>query len=276
MKRLFLGALLLLLSGVVSPAHAAGTTTTGVYPAGWSMVGGPPGTDFSSAAVLYAYDPASGTYVTPGSRQATLCQGYWAYFNASATVPLAAPISASTQSCALQAGWNLVGNPFTAPALLPAGTTAYTWNPARGAYDLVSAIQPGASAWVYTPAPSSIVLVNSAAPPTTVPPNLLINSQNGIGPYTVHVGNTIRLIIPSTSPSDVTINPAFLRLDSAGYTTDMSCIGDPACQINPLSQYYDFTAIAAGTTYIAISPRCLRSVPPCAAPTQAIQINILP
>src|SRR2546430_17143000 len=115
------------------------------------MVGGPPGTDLAAAAVLYSY--VGGSYATPTSTKIGLCQGYWAYFTQVTTIPLLGANVSTSQPCPLQAGWNVVANPFTVAAQLPAGTTAYQWNPTAGRYDLVTAIPVGVDVCIDSPPP---------------------------------------------------------------------------------------------------------------------------
>ena len=279
MKRLSAIVILLVLAVAAPRAHGQTTSATGVYSAGWNMAGGPAGTDFSRAAYLYAWQ--NGTYVAQSSKVATGCGGYWAYFNTATTVPLAAPSGATSVTCPLQFGWNVVGNPFAVRAILPAGVTAYHWNPQRGDYDVVSTLNPGDAVWIYSPAPGTITLTTTpatatAVPATPVPPTLVIDAFAGAGPYTIHVGDSIRVIVPSIVPSTVSADSNYLTLEGAGVQYELTCIGDPLCQTNPTVQFWTYRSVAAGSTSIAVTPRCGSQAPPCLEPSRLIQLSILP
>jgi hypothetical protein len=128
----------------VIPGSIPGQTVTVMYPPGYNMIGGPPGSNFTSAEKVFTYNPATNAFVdVTGSDQnlssaPPACIGYWAYFAGTTTVLLPSPSTvASPATCTLQPGWNLVGNPFTTPAALPSGTTGLWWNPSApggGAY----------------------------------------------------------------------------------------------------------------------------------------------
>jgi hypothetical protein len=150
-----------LLSTVGSGSARASASPAVQYSTGWNMVGAPPGSDLSSAVALYVYNGTA--YVTPPTPQTALCQGYWAYFTAPATVALsgAAPAS-TTQTCPLAAGWNLIGNPFLVDAALPTGTTGYHWNATTQQYDPVATIPVGGAAWIFATAAGSITLSTSS------------------------------------------------------------------------------------------------------------------
>jgi hypothetical protein len=145
-------------------AGNAGTgLTQQIYPPGYNMVGGPPGSNFGQAEALFTYDPATGTYGAAGSTNissaAPTCVGYWAYFASATTVSLPVTSKAGdTATCSLQEGWNLVGNPFGSAANLPAGVTAYHYNPASQAYDLVTQIPLGGSVFIFEAGPNTVML----------------------------------------------------------------------------------------------------------------------
>lgn len=275
MKRCLLVCWLLLMGLVAVPALAqtSGTVTV-TYAAGWNMAGGPPGTDLSPAVSLNAFQ--SGGYSMPASARTETCVGYWAYFNSVTRVTLAPSLPGPTQSCPVQAGWNLVGNPFDSPAALPS-VTAYWWDPTVGRYVSVNAIPTGGAAWIYSPVAGSITLSASTTPATPQPPiSLTLTDASGAGPYQVHVGNLIELLLPSAESQVATTNPLLLQLQGAGVTGDMSCVGDPGCQIGFLNRFWIWKAIRPGTAYISVAPACSQAQPPCAAPARQIQIDILP
>lgn len=142
---------------------AAQTEAFAQYTQGWNLAGGPLGTDLSSAQALFSYDGSH--YVVPPSQQTDLCTGYWAYYNAVPTVLLATWKGGDSQTCALRAGWTIVGNPFDAPAALPQKAIAMHWNPLDSTWHQVHRMAPGGAAFVYSPAPGSITLT---AQPTGV------------------------------------------------------------------------------------------------------------
>src|SRR5579872_5289987 len=112
------------------------------YPAGWNMVGGPPGTSFANASALDVYNGSG--YTAPSGSTVTLCAGMWAYFPKFTAVPFTSmPPLAATITCPLQAGWTLVSNPFINGATLSGGITGYLWDSAEGAYVPVTEIPLG-------------------------------------------------------------------------------------------------------------------------------------
>jgi len=147
----------------VVPGTITGQTTTVLYTPGYNQVGGPPGSNFSSAEGLFSWDPVGQTYTNATASAANIssaapsCTGYWAYFAAATAVNLpATSTSGQTAACSLAAGWNLVGNPFSTPAALPSGTTAYHWN--GSSYDTVGSIPVGGAVWIFEAAAATVTL----------------------------------------------------------------------------------------------------------------------
>jgi len=131
-----------------------GQTATVVYPPGYRMVGGPPGSDFSIVEALFSFDAGSQSYTdfTSSARSissaAPNCTGFYGYFAASQAVSLPATSKAGdTAACTLKAGYNLVGNPFASPARLPTGTTGFYFN--GTSYDTVSVIPTGGAVFIF-------------------------------------------------------------------------------------------------------------------------------
>lgn len=148
------------------PARAAGTPVH--FPAGWSMFGlYDVGGYTTSPVARYVY--VNGQYYPWSPLPASLprsapCFAGWIFFSA-ATDAVAGgyrqdangnPIS--TQDCPLDTGWNMIGDPFPVPALLPGGTVGYHWNPMQAAYEVVNTIPPGSAVWVYSPSTASVLL----------------------------------------------------------------------------------------------------------------------
>lgn len=259
----------------LTPSATAQTTgSTVTYAAGWNMAGGPTGTSFAPAAYFYSWQ--NGAYVDVTSRAATACQGYWAYFNNPTSVVLPATQPVATQACPLLTGWNLIGNPFGVDAVLPAGVTAYHWNPQRSAYDIVSSLHPGEAVWVYGDTPGALTLTASPPPTAQPPPTRIINALSGPGPYQVHVGDTISVTVPYLVSATVTADSRYLTLVDAGNQIELTCLGDPLCQMNPTVRFWSYRAVAAGVTYLTVAPACVPQTVACGGPIQTIELDILP
>lgn len=236
------------------------------------MVGGPPGTNFSAATILWAYGPNG--YFTPTSGVVGACEGLWAYFPTPVSVSLDQTAVGPTATCPLQEGWNLLGNPFAGAAQLPSGTVAYHWNNNRGGYDVVNTIPVGGSVWVYTALPRTIVLTYVPSSPP-VAATLTLDSVVP-GPFTVHVGDNVRLNLPSGTPYVATTDPTYLHLDSAGLTGDLTCVGDPGCNVSLVTRFWIWHAVAPGMTTITVTCQTPTSKTPCTVPNGSIAINIVP
>jgi hypothetical protein len=265
-------ALLSVVWGLPSTVQAQTGTAVANYAAGWNMIGGPAGTDFSTAP-LYAY--TSGGYVAASGSKAVVCQGYWAYFTDPTTVTLSASSGGASQSCPLQAGWNLIGNPFAGGALLPAGITAYHWNPDAERYDIVQVIPPGAAVWINVSAAGAILLqfVSETTPASS---ELTISDLTSPGPYRIHVGDTVKLLLASAIGYTANTNAAFLHLESAGFSGPLSCTGDPSCALSLVNQFWIWRAVQPGVTVISVAQVCASAPTPCGGTTQQIHIDIQP
>lgn len=239
------------------PAHAESPMTVQYVP-GWEMAGAPPGTDLSGAETLYVYGPNG--YLTPSDAHAALCTGYWFYAAVPAhwLVPLATQAPTTEQACPLQAGWNMIGNPFLTAALLPSGTTAYAWT--EGRYELVSAIPLGGAVWIYADAAGSILL--RPAPGTTpvqsgpIPPGVPAPT------YQLHVGETLELVAQGEFPDVLGVDAHFLALE--------------ASTVSNGSTIWRYRAIAPGTTSIVVTLSCYYLQPACLAPSRIFSVEILP
>lgn len=122
------------------------------YGPGWNQVGGPAGSNFGVAEALFDYNSTAGTYTDVTATSTNIssappnCTGYWAYFANAVSVSLPVTNNATPATCTVSKGWVLLGNPFTTPATLPAGVTAYHWN--GTAYVVTNQIPVGGSVWV--------------------------------------------------------------------------------------------------------------------------------
>jgi hypothetical protein len=256
----------------LAPAASAQTTAiVGAYAPGWNMVGGPTGTTFTGASGLDTF--AGGSYSSAPPTVSNPCAGMWAYFADPTVVALPASTGPAV-TCPLAPGWNLVGNPFSGSALVPPGTVAYHWNPDTARYDIVSSIPPGASVWINSAGASTVTLQFAPAVQSHVPVLISNSFPANPGPYTLHVGDALKLLIPLSNPYDIVADPNYLALEAAGETGDMSCVG--SCVINMLDQFYTYRAVAPGTTALVLTPRCRQSSPPCTESTATVTVNIVP
>lgn len=272
MTRLLVILSLLCLAFVPAAARAQTVQTTAAYAAGWNMAGGPTGTIFSSASSLDAWQ--NGAYTDASGRVATACTGYWAFFVNPAVLPL--PLSTGpTQSCPLQPGWNLVGNPFSGIANLPFGTSGYEWRPLAGSYAIVNSIDPGHAVWIYSSQAGSVNLTYAPAPASNPPVTLTINAQGGPGPYQIHVGDSVKVYANGITPPTVTADSAHFALESSGVQYDLSCT-NAACQTNPTGEFWIFGAISTGSGTITVTPTCVGQEVACIGDSIAIQFTILP
>jgi hypothetical protein len=133
-----------------------------IYPPGWNMVGGPPGTDLSSAVLIETYGPSG--YQPQTGWTAAGCQGVWAYFPAATPAAgslydISGSSRGSMATCPLRAGWNLIGNPLRSPAQLPEGVTAFWWDADH--YQTLTTIPLGGAVWIESPASGSMVLLGT-------------------------------------------------------------------------------------------------------------------
>lgn len=255
-----------------APAASAQTfTIVGVYAPGWNMVGGPAATTFSSATALDTF--ANGSYSSASATVTNPCAGMWAHFPDPTVVNLPASTGPAA-TCSLAPGWNLVGNPFSGNAVVPGGTVAYHWNPDATRYDIVSSIPPGASVWIYSAGTSAVTLQFAPAAQPRVPVLITNSFPADPGPYTLHVGDALKLLIPLSNPYDIVADSRYLALEAAGETGDMSCAG--SCVINLLDQFYTYRAVAPGATVLVLTPRCRQSPTPCTESTATVSVNIVP
>src|SRR5947209_14634520 len=143
--------------GSLSRAHSAALLAH--YESGWNMAGGPAGTSLVGAEARFVYG-AEG-YVAPSGPTTATCQGEWAYFAAPSDVVLATAES-TKEDCSLRPGWNMVGDPFNDPALLPAGVIGYVWDPSTEHYLSAGQVPSGGAVWLYSETATSVSL--QAAP----------------------------------------------------------------------------------------------------------------
>jgi hypothetical protein len=269
-RRLLIALALTAMTAGSVTVHAQAPATTVTYSTGWTMLGGPPDTDFSSLAPLYAW--TSSGYYNPTSTKAAVCQGYWSLVAVQTTVTLAAPPVGGSQDCPLQAGWNLIGNPFVVPALLPIGVTALTINKSTGNYMQVPAIAPGGAVWIYAGAAATITLQSAA---TSRTPQILSISLVPSGPYSVHVGDEVQLFMPSTPFYNASADPMLLSLDQTGLVSTLSCIGEPACAFTTTRRFWSWHASATGKALINIAPVCPDGKQTCGV-VASIEVDIQP
>jgi hypothetical protein len=242
---------------------------TAAYGAGWNMVGAPPGTDLSAASYLYAYDGTN--YVTPSSSRAALCTGYWAYFTDPHPTPLNPTANGPMETCPLHKGWNLVGNPFSGAATLPANVTAWYWNADAGRYDMVSSIPVGGAVWIYSTQTTAVPL-QFVEVVTRTPATLLITNFASNGPFHILVGDYVKLLLPSITPVNASADAGRLHLESAGTANELDCLSGSCTFTGPSEQFWIWRAIAPGTATINVTSRCTDSS--CISVTQSLDIQI--
>lgn len=146
-----------LFGGGYALGQANGRTAT--YPAGFNLVAGPLGTDFSNArGPLSTLQPGDDAYETIEPEQGVQAgYGYWAYFDSPATVTLATSGPVNRYSVTVPAGqFILVGNPTAdVPVAVEGADAVYTYDPVRG-YRQTTVLNPGQGAWAYSASVSVI------------------------------------------------------------------------------------------------------------------------
>lgn len=245
-------------------AHAQTQTVPAAvqYQVGWNMLGVPPGTGLAAAQALYVYGPSG--YTSASSPAGAGCTGYWAYFSKPAAEITLANSASTAQTCQLQAGWNLLGNPFPTAASLPAGIIGYYWDASGRLYAAVHFIPAGAAVWIDAANPASLTL--RAVPPAA--PALTITTPTGQStPYQVHVGQVIQLQLNAFGPSFylATADPRFLTLERY-----------QARGAEPEVQTWLWRASVAGNATITVTPPCALTTPHCDLAFPQIKIEVLP
>lgn len=156
----------------VRPVQAQQTGTTAQFAAGWNMIGLLDVSGYTtSPGVRYTYvngDYQLWTPVPAALSRSAPCVGGWAFFASPTDAVADTPVQASnfhaisTLDCPLSPGWNMVADPFPAPALLPGGAAGYYWNTTRAAYEVVDSIPPGGAIWLYSATIASVSLRSGA------------------------------------------------------------------------------------------------------------------
>lgn len=146
-------------------AQDGGTVT---YPAGWNLVAGPSGTDFSATSgSLYTLQPGDSGYESiDASEDLQDGYGYWAYFASGATVDLAESTTDSYEVEAPAGSWLMVGNPGATAARVAGADSVYLYDPASG-FALSSTLPPGRGALVYS-AGGGVISVAPASAANTI------------------------------------------------------------------------------------------------------------
>jgi hypothetical protein len=239
---------------------------------GYNMVGGPTGTDLSQAAVAYSF--ANGQY-SSGSKSVTACQGYFAYFTTSTVIGLPGTSTGPTQTCHLAAGWNLLGNPFSGTATLPAGTIGYYWSPSTGSYSQVSVIPQGGAVFVYSDTVRDVTLTYGAVAGHST--SVVTITDSTIGPVTVHVGDQIQVIFTHPNAEVVSFDSLYFKGIAGGTTYPSTCYNPNFCVVSVSSLSWTGQAQVAGTTSLTFSPVCYSNSPSgCLFNPHAVQVNIQP
>jgi hypothetical protein len=153
MKALPVIALVFSLIGIATRWHlalaqtASGSTVT--YPAGLSLVAAPPGSGLTAVeGQLSTFQSGDREYQqsAPGMGT-TVGYGYWAQFDAPATVQLAAGSNVPYTVNTLAGQWILIGDPSgSLPATVSGASALYTYEFESG-YKTATMLQPGQGAW---------------------------------------------------------------------------------------------------------------------------------
>lgn len=219
------------------------------------MAGGPSGTSLASAEALYGY--SDGAYTPLSSISTTACQGAFAYFAAPADVALASS-SGTTQTCQLQPGWNMVGDPFADPSLLPPGLIGYFWDSTADRYASEGQIPAGGAVWLYASSAASITLQDAPQGSLTLA-GVPVEQQ----PVQLHVGEYLTLLVHAAGNG-----PSWVAKADAAYLPLLSSAALPSGDY-----YYRWQAKTAGETGITLDPACLQAG--CARPSLVIRTTIL-
>lgn len=158
------------------------------YPAGWSMVAFPPGTDLSGVpGLLYTLQPSDQNYQTSSPSQGTTSGlGYWVYFSSPTIVMLAPGSNPSMQVNAPAGEWVMAGDPSgTVPARVTGATYVFLYNTSGGAYVQDATLQPGEGAWVYSTTGGTIQLTTAPSPQSC---GTVSSSGSGPTPTTTATG----------------------------------------------------------------------------------------
>jgi hypothetical protein len=170
----------------IARAQSAGATVN--YPAGTSLVSGPPGSNFSAVdGPLSTLQSGDQSYesVQP-STGTTTGFGYWAQFDAPASVQLGAGSPAPYSAPASAGQWILIGDPSgTLPATVTGAGAVYTYSSASG-YQPTTQLQPGQGAWALGGSGGAITVtpLTAAAQPAataTTQPTSIANLQTFTG-----------------------------------------------------------------------------------------------
>jgi hypothetical protein len=248
--------------------HLAGTVLAQApvvrYAAGWNMVGLPTGFTLPPAQIAFQYDSIHG-YTPVTNPTAAACRGAWVYLSAPESITITSPgPGTSNVECPVRPGWNLLGNPFTTDAALPKGSAAFFWNPAAGRYDAVSEIPVGDAVWLYSASATSVdVQVANLTPPKGS--HTVIITQPFQSGYQAQVGDIVEVRLQGMLGFTAKADPNYLRL-----------VQGSAPQATPASGFWEWQAIAPGTTIIVLDPACRQSTPPCGVPSLALRLDILP
>jgi hypothetical protein len=169
-------------NGQQVPVGALCTSVTGsavTYPAGWNLIGGPPGAIPTSSTVLYYLPPGSNGYQTlPAGTAMQPGVGYWAYFPSATTTTLPSGGNGSV-TVTLPAGQFItIGNPSDGPATVsgPAGLVVLVANPGAGGYTQTTQLAAGQGGWAALPSGGTITITGSGggygpfSPPPPPPP----------------------------------------------------------------------------------------------------------
>jgi hypothetical protein len=259
------------------------TGTPVTYAAGYNMVGGPTGMSLAPAEVAYYF--SNGAYGALSGRTATACQGYFAYFSTRLNLTVPAGSTGPTQTCHLTAGWNLLGNPFSGSAQLPAGLTGYYWDPGSASYLQLNTIPQGGAVYVYATVAEDVILTYQGVPvttptgsttTTTTTAKVVIISDTTTGPITIHVGDQIQVVFTHPNAEVVSYDSLFFKSVSGGATYPTTCYNPNFCVVSIASTTWTGQAQTIGTTDLTFSPLCYSNSPAgCLFSPHDVKVNVI-
>ena len=143
------------------------------YPAGWNLVGGPPGTVLGSSPGFVDCqrdkdgDPTGAQGLCATQTGATTRLTYfgeaaWVYYDAPTTGGLLPTEDIQLPVVIEGDAYSLVGNPFITPATVSDVDAIYIYDPSSGEYQQTTTIPPGQGAWVYPSGTSDALTISPA------------------------------------------------------------------------------------------------------------------
>ena len=179
-------------------------------------------------------------------------------------------LTGPTQTCHLTAGWNLLGNPFSGSAQLPAGLTGYYWDPGSQQYLQLNTIPQGGAVYVYATVAEDVILTYQGVPATTptgstttttTTAKVVSISDTTTGPITIHVGDQIQVVFTHPNAEVVSYDSLYFNSVAGGATYPTTCYNPNFCVVSIDSTTWVGQAKTIGTTDLTFSPLCYSNSP---------------